>query len=135
MTMRRIRHARSRRRPRCRRRVLEPARSGHLFPAGLRQQVRNHRMPNCRPLLGLPGRRAGNSSTQNGTSFANSPATSGCFMSIRDALRFWTVPVVLGGALLWAYAATLGEVVARWVDDPQYSHGFLVPVFAIFLLW
>jgi exosortase len=35
---------------------------------------------------------------------------------------------------LWAYGPTLGELVRRWSDDPQYSHGFLVPVFALVLL-
>ena len=35
----------------------------------------------------------------------------------------------------WAYWATLAEVVERWSNDPQYSHGFLVPLFSIYLLW
>src|SRR5262245_50683632 len=38
-------------------------------------------------------------------------------------------------ALLWAYWPTLGEMAQRWGHDPQYSHGFLVPLFALFLLW
>jgi exosortase len=42
------------------------------------------------------------------------------------------VSVVL---LLWAYWTTLGEASQRWAHDPQYSHGFLVPVFAALLLW
>jgi exosortase len=40
---------------------------------------------------------------------------------------------VLG--LLWAYRPTLAEMVHRWSVDPQYSHGFLVPVFAGIILW
>jgi len=46
--------------------------------------------------------------------------------------------VLILGALsvvLWAYWATLVEVVERWATDPQYSHGFLVPLFSIYLLW
>ena len=35
----------------------------------------------------------------------------------------------------WAYWATLAEVVERWSNDPQYSHGFLVPLFSLYLLW
>jgi exosortase len=35
----------------------------------------------------------------------------------------------------WAYWATLAEVVERWSTDPQYSHGFLVPLFSCYLLW
>src|SRR5437763_16220626 len=37
--------------------------------------------------------------------------------------------------LLWAYAPTLAGMVRRWSNDPQYSHGFLVPVFAGIVLW
>src|SRR4051794_1484960 len=38
-------------------------------------------------------------------------------------------------ALLWSYAPTLEAMVERWWSDPQYSHGFLVPVFAAAVLW
>src|SRR5690349_18037361 len=41
----------------------------------------------------------------------------------------------LGLLCLWAYWTTLGEMARRWLDDPQYSHGYLVPVFAAYLLW
>jgi exosortase len=43
--------------------------------------------------------------------------------------------VALGGSILWAYWPTLVDIQQRWWDDPQYSHGFLVPVFAGTLLW
>jgi exosortase len=38
-------------------------------------------------------------------------------------------------ALLWAYWPTLIEMAWRWAHDPQYSHGYLVPAFAAYLLW
>ena len=38
-------------------------------------------------------------------------------------------------ALVWAYWTTLTEIAERWNLDPQYSHGYLVPVFSLFLLW
>jgi exosortase len=41
----------------------------------------------------------------------------------------------LGLALLWAYWPVLVAVAARWANDPKYSHGYLVPVFALWLLW
>ena len=41
----------------------------------------------------------------------------------------------LGGCLLWAYWPTLGALENRWANDPQSSHGFLVPVFAALVLW
>jgi exosortase len=37
--------------------------------------------------------------------------------------------------LLGAYWLTLGGVVQRWMTDPKYSHGYLVPLFAAWLLW
>ena len=37
--------------------------------------------------------------------------------------------------VIWAYWTTLVEVASRWAADPQYSHGFLVPLFSLYLLW
>lgn len=45
------------------------------------------------------------------------------------------VPFVLGAALLWSCWPALMEMAGRWSSDPRYSHGYLVPVFAIGLLW
>ncbi len=39
-----------------------------------------------------------------------------------------------GAALLWSYWPVLREMAARWAHDPRYSHGFLVPFFACYLL-
>ncbi len=52
------------------------------------------------------------------------------FRSPRSALIVVTLATVV-----WAYWTTLAEVVDRWWTDPQYSHGFLVPMFAAYLLW
>lgn len=41
----------------------------------------------------------------------------------------------IAATLLWAFWPALSEAAARWRDDPQYSHGFLVPIFSAFLLW
>lgn len=38
-------------------------------------------------------------------------------------------------ALLWSFWPTLMAMADRWSRDPQYSHGFLVPVFALVVLW
>jgi len=43
-------------------------------------------------------------------------------------------PLVAAG-LLWAYWPALREMVGRWSSDPRYSHGYLVPAFAVYLLW
>src|SRR5262245_34996726 len=42
---------------------------------------------------------------------------------------------VVLASLLWAYWTTLAEAVQKWSHDPQYSHGYLVPAFAVALLW
>src|SRR5262249_11475395 len=34
--------------------------------------------------------------------------------------------------LAWTYWPAWADMVGRWLRDPQYSHGFLVPVFAAF---
>ncbi len=48
-------------------------------------------------------------------------------------------PLLLGGllaaGLAWAYGPTLAGMVRCWSDNPQYSHGFLVPAFAAVVLW
>jgi exosortase len=38
-------------------------------------------------------------------------------------------------SVLWAYWSTLVETADCWAHDPQYSHGYLVPLFAAALLW
>ena len=38
-------------------------------------------------------------------------------------------------ALVWLYWNTLAELAGIWAVDPQYSHGYLVPVFAVALLF
>ena len=43
--------------------------------------------------------------------------------------------VVATGVAIWAYWPTLIEMAWRWGHDPQYSHGYLVPAFALYLLW
>jgi exosortase len=37
--------------------------------------------------------------------------------------------------LVWSYWTTLGQMALRWSQDPMYSHGYLVPGFAVLLLW
>lgn len=36
--------------------------------------------------------------------------------------------------LLWVYGPTLGGLAQRWGHDSRYSHGYLVPLFALYLL-
>ncbi len=43
--------------------------------------------------------------------------------------------VVLGGCLLWADWPVVGAMADRWSSDSRYAHGYLVPMFALALLW
>jgi len=44
-----------------------------------------------------------------------------------------------GAALLlliaWLYASVVVRLVTQWMNDPNSSHGFFVPAFALFVLW
>jgi exosortase len=51
-----------------------------------------------------------------------------------DRSLFIALAVAVAG-LAWAYWTTLEEMAQRWSSDPQYSHGYLVPAFALLLLW
>jgi exosortase len=50
----------------------------------------------------------------------------------RPLLALALIPLA---ALLWAYGSTLAETQQVWATKPQYSHGYLIPVFAALLLW
>jgi exosortase len=41
----------------------------------------------------------------------------------------------LMAVLLWAFWSTFTEMSGRWANDPQYSHGYIVPLFVVILLW
>src|SRR5436190_20756007 len=43
--------------------------------------------------------------------------------------------LMTAAGLSWAYWPTLDGMIRKWDSDPQYSHGFLVVPFALFLLW
>lgn len=53
----------------------------------------------------------------------------------RLAKANWTTTVgagaALGGLILWAMWPAFVEMAERWHADPQYSHGYLVPLFAV----
>ena len=42
---------------------------------------------------------------------------------------------VLATALVWANWTSLAAMARKWAHDPQYSHGYLVPLFSVVLLW
>jgi exosortase len=43
--------------------------------------------------------------------------------------------LALAGLLVALYWKVLPPLVTQWWDDPNYSHGFLVPLFSLYLIW
>jgi exosortase len=52
----------------------------------------------------------------------------------RGRTIFWQTAVI-AGLLLWIYGLTLAHLAAQWWKDPNFSHGFFVPLFSAFVLW
>jgi exosortase len=52
---------------------------------------------------------------------------------IRLLPAFTVLGVII--AALWAHWPTLAELDRRWTREPLYSHGYLIPVIAVGLLW
>jgi exosortase len=50
------------------------------------------------------------------------------------ALPWWQF-AVLGSFSIWLYGSTLVHLVGQWWRDPNFSHGFLVPLFSAFVVW
>lgn len=48
--------------------------------------------------------------------------------------QYWPV-LLLVLVTLFLYAPVLGHLVRQWYADPNYSHGFFVPVFCGYLIW
>jgi exosortase len=47
---------------------------------------------------------------------------------------FWQLGV-LAMLSLWIYWSTLSHLLGQWWHDPDFSFGFIVPLFSIFLIW
>ena len=59
------------------------------------------------------------------------PATSSL---ARPILARWPL-LVLASSVAILYAPVLERLVKQWYSDPEYSHGFLVPLISGFVLW
>jgi exosortase len=46
---------------------------------------------------------------------------------------WWVCPLL--AALAWAYWPTLERMARRWSSDAQYTHAYVVPLFAAIVLW
>src|SRR5438270_31171 len=54
---------------------------------------------------------------------------------LRPRAKEAALAAALLAGLLWACWPTVADMLGRWGHDSRYSHGWLVPLFAAFLLW
>ncbi len=54
--------------------------------------------------------------------------------SFQSAHSAWA-PVLIGVLIAAVYCHVLAKLVADWWQIPDFSHGFLVPIFAAYLVW
>src|SRR5262245_29419311 len=59
------------------------------------------------------------------------------FIDVLHSVRLAPLLILgaLAGCAVWAYWPVLLSMAAKWSHDPQYAHAYLVPVFAMVLLW
>jgi exosortase len=47
----------------------------------------------------------------------------------------WWQAAVLTALIGWLYSSILWRLGVQWWDDPNFSHGFFVPAFSLYVLW
>jgi exosortase len=62
-------------------------------------------------------------------------AWSDSFSGERAQAVTWFGALSLSALVLILYAPVLGSLVKQWWSDPNYGHGFFVPVIAAYVLW
>ena len=50
-------------------------------------------------------------------------------------IRTWFAPLLLSSLVVILYGPILESLARQWREDPNYGHGFFVPLFAGFVLW
>jgi exosortase len=55
-------------------------------------------------------------------------------LSWPGAIPLWQTCILLA-LVAWIYTPTLYQLVMQWFKDPNFSHGFFVPLFSGFVLW
>ena len=53
----------------------------------------------------------------------------------REFARPLLFTLLLLTVLLWAFGPTVLDMAERWQNDSRYAHGYLVPLFSLFLVW
>jgi exosortase D (VPLPA-CTERM-specific) len=53
----------------------------------------------------------------------------------RSRVNIWLAGIVAAAAAFIAFRAGLGKLARVWMESEEYSHGFLIPLIALFLVW
>jgi exosortase len=53
----------------------------------------------------------------------------------RPLSAWWWQVAIIGASLIWLYHSILRHLVGQWGTDQNFSHGYFVPAFALFVLW
>ncbi|MFZ0339510.1 MAG: exosortase A [Terracidiphilus sp.] len=62
------------------------------------------------------------------------PAITKCPRALRNAHFVWG-SALIGALTVAVYCRVLAKLVTDWWEIPDYSYGFLVPIFATYLVW
>ncbi len=54
---------------------------------------------------------------------------------LRNRFLFYGQAAILFALAAWLYTPLAFSLAGQWWHDPNYTHGFFVPVFSLFLLW
>src|SRR5262245_7880158 len=63
----------------------------------------------------------------------SSPEARAAMQRSNKATAFFALAIL--GAIVWAYWPALRDMARKWATDPQYSQGYVVPLFAAYLFW
>jgi exosortase len=74
--------------------------------------------------------------TENSTQRLTQPANAlnAAHPIPHSPISLWQISV-LAVLTLFLYWSTLSHLVGQWWRDPNFSHGFFVPLFAVFVVW
>jgi exosortase len=71
------------------------------------------------------------------TALLDPPPTASPVAPLADRRSGPRTPLAVLGvaAVVWAYWPVLTQMADRWANDPQLSHGWIIPLIAAYLLW
>jgi len=62
------------------------------------------------------------------------PYAEGVRRTSSDGIATWQF-AILALLVIWIYLPILTKLVSQWWHDPNFSHGFFVPAFSLYVIW